>query len=102
MVGSRREPRQGSLLADISRLLGEAAEEYFHRVHAAGSGWHRQQGHLRALEHFGEQSVGHAASCSNGPASLSGNQLVWKAGPMKLLESFKQRWVVLVWNHTPN
>src|SRR5439155_10509944 len=48
--------------------------------------------------------VGHVAPRAHGAAPLSGNELVWKTerSRVKILNSFKARWVVWVWRHTPN
>src|SRR5258706_16481953 len=48
--------------------------------------------------------MGDVAPRAHGVAALSGNELVreGRGVQMKFLESFKLRWVVWVWNHTPN
>src|SRR5713226_3581574 len=45
--------------------------------------------------------MGDAAPRANGVAALPGNKLVCQT-IMKLVEALKTRWVVWVWNHTPN
>jgi hypothetical protein len=57
---------------------------------------------LRHAKDHRKQSLGHAASRTDGPEALSRNELVWKAHLMKIVELFKEHFVVWVWNHTPD